>query len=110
MMPLGPESFLFFTVSVISELQHPHEAGIVASLCSIAGIPSASQMQFAHHDRPPACTGKAVGTAEKGAARQSSPFSCNTNAWVWANRLSPAFTRSEGTLRAAAICATRGAV
>jgi hypothetical protein len=42
------------------------------------GIP----VQLAYQALLPALTGKAVGTAENGAARQSSPVSCKTKAWV----------------------------
>lgn len=43
------------------------------------GMPRASQMQLPYQDRLPTCTGNGVGTAEKGAARHSSP-SCKTKA------------------------------
>ena len=80
-----------------------------ASRCSMAGMPSASQMQLAHQRRLPTCTGKEVGTAENGAARQSSPVSCRTKACVSAKRFSPARTCRMGAESAAAISLTRGA-
>jgi hypothetical protein len=50
-----------------------HTVWIVASWPNIAGTPSASQAQLAHHEDSPLITRKAVGLAEKGMAIRISP-------------------------------------
>src|SRR5579862_3535740 len=65
----------------MARLQHPQDAPMCAFLPSMAGMPSASQMQLPNHERLPRVTGNAVGIAENGATRQSSPFSCCMKAW-----------------------------
>ena len=74
--PWLEESFPALTSIGIPELQQPQEASMSASWPSIAGIPSASHMQFANQERLPIFTGNEVGMQENGAARHSSPLSC----------------------------------
>jgi hypothetical protein len=52
----------------------------------MAGMPSASQMQFPNHDFRPTVTGKPVEMHENGAARHNSPFSCIMKAWLSLSR------------------------
>lgn len=82
MIPRPEKTFPALTSIGILELQQPQEASILAPLPSIAGIPSASQMQFANQERLPTRTGNAVGIQENGAARHSSPLSCIIKAWL----------------------------
>ena len=74
--PWLEESFPALTSIGIPELQQPQEASMSASWPSIAGIPSASHMQFANQERLPIFPGNEVGMQENGAARHSSPLSC----------------------------------
>ena len=62
------------TVTCIAVPQQPHEASMVASRRSIAGMPIASQIQLPYHERSPALTKKWVGTAENGLAIRISPL------------------------------------
>ena len=64
-----------------SSPQSGQDVSMSPSVCRAAQIPNASHAQFAYHQRPPACTRYAVGTAENGFAMRSSPPSCKTSAW-----------------------------
>ena len=74
--PASGDEFPLRISTGMARLQHPQDASMRASLPSMAGIPSASQMQLPNQERSPMVTGKGVGMAENGATRQSSPFSC----------------------------------
>ena len=75
MIPSLCRSRPLLTSSIIWKLQHPHAASMRPALCSMAGMPSASQMQLPNQDCSPRRTGKGVGIAENGAILHSSPFS-----------------------------------
>ncbi len=63
-------------------------ADTTPSVCSAAGIPSASQAQFANQERPPASTRCGVSTAENGfSIRISVVPGWSTSAWLsWRRR------------------------
>jgi hypothetical protein len=89
--------------------QHPHEASMVASHCSIAGMPNASQMQLPYQERSPDLTRKGVGTAEKGLAIKISPVPlCKTRTCPSARRCRDASTSSGGVESAEAVRAMVG--
>jgi hypothetical protein len=88
--PSGP------TASSMRSPQQPHAVSIAAVSPSMAGMPSASQMQLANALYPGVWTRKAVGTAEKGAAMRISPLCCSTRIRAAASRPRLPRTSSSG--------------
>ena len=81
------------------------------SVCSAAGIPSASHAQFANQERPPASTLCGVFTAENGfSIRIAAPSGSSTSAWASWRRRQAATTTSAASPSVAASSVGAGAL
>jgi hypothetical protein len=108
MTPLPEWIFPLRISTGMSKLQHPQAAPMRASFFIMAGMPSASQIQFPNHDLRPIVTGKPVGMQENGAARHNSRFSCIMNAWLSLRRAKLARTFAADVCNPRAISAMVG--